>query len=235
MPPNPIHPIPNPQLCSRTTCPIPCTPGAGGRGMFSLSSPGGLATLLFSLAFQRRAFLSPPIPGGNLLLSFSLPLSHFYNLDRRRGSFPSSQPLRCSRHLSRSPHCAPAPLNPAVGAPPQPPAHPGPGPENAQAKPSSLFRKQGLRCEIQLVKKKKNSPAEQKQQTESSELPQVLCPSPTCSPLSGGCNYVSQGFQSGSFFFFPPSTSSRVLRSRSNPGEETKAASWQSFRHARLF
>lgn len=92
-----------------------------------------------------------------------------------------------------------------MGHPPQPPAHPGPGPENAQAKPSSLFRKQGLRCEIQLVKKK--SPAEQKQQTESSEPPQVLCPSPTCSPFSGGCNYVSQGFLSGSFFFlffFPP-------------------------------
>lgn len=36
----------------------------------------------------------------------------------------------------------------------------------------------------------------------------MLCPSPTCSPFSGGCNYVSQGFLSGSFFFlfFSPPT-----------------------------
>lgn len=68
--------------------------------------------------------------------------------------------------------------------------------ENAQAKPRlSYFESHVALVKSQLVK----TPAEQKQQTQLKAATGAL-PLPTCSPFSGGCNYIFQCYLNG----FPP-------------------------------
>ena len=156
----------------------------------------------------------------------SLSLLCFYSLDRGKGSFPSA-PSRCwQASWARQTEQLPGPC-PHPGSTP---ASPGAEPRRTPSKTlPRLFRKPCRRCEIPACKKPRQS---KKQQTQLTAATGAL-PSPTCSPVSGGCNYIFQCFLNVRFFFPPPS--SWLLRNRSNQREETKARRWQSFRHAQLF
>lgn len=136
----------------------PCGPRtARSRGMFSLSSPAGLDTLLFSHCFSRERLFITADPWGK---SFSLSLSCFYSLDRGKRKFSL---ISISLPTGRGESGSPGPcLHPSIAPTPRglPTAARRHGlhrrqrarrraPENAQARTRlGLFRKPRCPCDI---------------------------------------------------------------------------------------
>lgn len=163
---------------------------ARSRGMFSLSSPAGLDTLLFSHCFSKESLFITADPWGKSFF-LSLSLSHAFIA----GTVGKEVFLHLNLRADRHGHSA-APRLPACPHLKVPGSSRHHGPRERPAKTlSEPFRNPHLR-------NPHKTPGRTRQQTQLKAATGAL-PSPTCSQLSGGSHYIFQRFLNGFFFFFP--------------------------------
>lgn len=193
---------------------------AGSRGMFSLSSPGGLDTLLSSHCFSKEKLFIIADPWGK---SFSLSLSHAFTAWTGGKEVFLHLNLPADRHRERDaaprvPACTQH--HPSIAPPPAPTASQRRrrhrqqrarrrAPANAQANPS----RSDFQSHVTLVQSRLVNPAEHR----SARQLQVLCPRlPAPHPLEAAIIFSTAPYMD---FFIPFPDGCGTGRAK----EETKA------------